>query len=465
MLKHLFFSGAICAIWAFHGVAFAAPGAHDNAHKNGQGTHSNTPSLSSDAADPGIDNLGDWLTRGHLFGKAKAITFIQPYTGVPDNKMTTSFGGSLHWISPSVYGFSIGLAGYTAQDLGLNGERGEEIATVPYNSFTILGKAYLKYEGHGFMLKGGRIGIHTPFAAMNKGRRMVPTLYEGVGGSFEIPGVKGLKLTAYRIFTFKPYDSDEFVEGDTGRPTIPFAGFPSIESDGFYTAGLTYTPDRATKANLWYYNFDNRLQLAYAGVEVPVPALNVGPIKPYVGVNYIKEWETSDSQYAGEIDTDVFGAKIGFVVPRSHWKLELAVTHIPEHEDAYRNGGFISPYQVDGYNQSPVYVGQPLKSFATVSRPGTGYALRYVYFGDKLTLVGGLTRFELDPGSDGPRATDSTVNAGFVVFEYALTDRLSFEYLGALAAPDPAGYTGTIGTHRFYLTYTFGDTPDGGHGH
>ncbi|WP_435947817.1 hypothetical protein [Dryocola sp. BD586] len=108
------------------------------------------------------------------------MVFFKEFAGVVENKNTFSAGGDLQYRSADFNGFSFGLGAYSAFDLGINSNDPDKTERyVPADSVNVLGKAYLRYHDYGFDLRGGRMGLDTPFANEGVGRTMVPALYEG----------------------------------------------------------------------------------------------------------------------------------------------------------------------------------------------------------------------------------------------------------------------------------------------
>ncbi|XBS71431.1 hypothetical protein ABK905_11140 [Acerihabitans sp. KWT182] len=231
------------------------------------------------------DSFSDWLSEGSLYGEAKTMTFFQEYgSSEMSNRRTHSFGGDIQYQSPAFQGFSFGLAGYGAYNLGLNPSDTAQVEPyLPSDNVTVLGKAYLRYQGYGLDLKAGRMNLDTPFANSGQGWTMIPALYQGYGGSYSLPVNPDVKFYGYRIYRFKPFSSDTFGRGDTGSPEITDTTIPSVDSDGFTTLGLRYGQLYHAKAEAWYYHFDKRAQLAFAGAEIPVQSLQVGSWTPYWG--------------------------------------------------------------------------------------------------------------------------------------------------------------------------------------
>ncbi|WP_409076613.1 hypothetical protein ACF2G4_22915 (plasmid) [Pantoea sp. C3] len=402
------------------------------------------------------DSFNDWLAQGNISGELKTMTFFKEFSGTLPNKRTSSLGGDIQYRSPEIGGFSVGLGAYGAYNLGMNPSDVEKTEIyLPSDNTTVLGKAFLRYQGYGLDLQAGRFGIDTPFANEGEGWTMVPALYQGFGGTYALNQKGDFKLNAYRIYRFKPLSSEHFEKGDAGNPEIEDTSVPSVDSDGFTTLGLRYGRRWNTTAEAWYYNFDKRAQLAYGGAEIPVAGLKFSNWTPYWGAQYLHEWDASDqaSPYRN-VDTDLYSGRIG-MRSRNH-DIYFAATYVPSKEDAFLSGGFFAPYSYGIYDHTPLESGQPLVSMVTTNQPGNAFALRYAYHDETWLGVLGVTRLELkdSTGIYYPLPAEN-INAAFMILGYNVTPRLHLEFeLDYVHSPSEV--TGNYHAERLRLVYRFG---------
>ncbi|MEN3752016.1 hypothetical protein ABC733_02805 [Mangrovibacter sp. SLW1] len=384
------------------------------------------------------------------------MQFFKEFSGTVENKHTHAFGGDIQYRSPQWHGLSFGLGDYASWNLGLNSSNEDKTEVyLPSDNVNVLGKAFLRYQGYGLDVQGGRIGLDTPFANEGNGRTMIPLLYQGYGGSYALPFARQVNLYGYRIYRFKPGSSDTFGKGDVGAPEVDETSLPSVDSDGFSTVGLRYGQRYGATAEAWYYHFDKRAQLAYTGAEIPISGLAVSGWTPFVGAQYLHEWDASDQAWPYQnIDTDLYSARIG-IRNRNH-SFSIITTQVPSKDNAFLNGAYFAPYSFGIYNTTPIEDGQPLASMVTSNQPGNSLALRYVYHNDQWLTVLGYTRLNLKSSSGVyyPLAAEN-VNAGFMILGYNLTQRLNiqfeFDYVNS-----PSTVTGNYHAERLRLVYKFG---------
>ncbi|UGS39577.1 hypothetical protein G163CM_02600 [Pseudocitrobacter corydidari] len=405
---------------------------------------------------PQTESFSDWLSQGSLYGELKTMHFYKEFTGTVENKRTHSFGGELQYRSPEWNGFSFGLGEYMAFNLGMNPDDPENReGYLPSDNTNVLGKAFIRYHNYGFDLKGGRIGLDTPFANEVQGWTMIPALYEGFGGNYSMPFNEDIKLHGYRIYRFKPMSEEHFVKTDTGTPEVDDTSMPGVSSDGFTTFGLRYGRLYGATAEAWYYDFDRRARMAYAGTEIPIQPLKMGQWTPYIGAQYLHEWDADDQLFPYQnIDTDLYSARIG-IRSRNH-TFYVAATRVPEKEDAFLNGAYFSPYSFGIYNQTPLESGQPLVSMVTSNQPGNTLAARYVYHSDRFLTVLGYTHLDLKDSSGIYYPLPAkNIDAGFMILGYDITERLhaefEFDYVDS-----PSAQTGNYHAERLRLVYKFG---------
>lgn len=402
------------------------------------------------------DAFNDWLSQGNIYGEVKTMQFFKEFTGTVDDKRTHAFGGNIQYVSPEFYGFSFGVADYASWNLGFNPDDPNKTeGYLPADNINVLGKAYLRYHQYGFDLQGGRIALDTPFANGGEGRTMIPALYEGFGGDYAFLEQEKMKLYGYRIYRFKPFSSDTFGKGDAGAPEVDDTSIPTVDSDGFTTIGLRYGHLFDAQAEAWYYNFDKRAQMAFAGTELPVRALSLGQWTPFIGAQYLHEWDASDQSWPyRNVDTDLYSARLG-IRSRNH-SFAVIGTHVPSKDDAFLNGAYFAPYNFGIYDTTPIEAGQPLASMITSNQPGDALAVRYVYHNEKALAVLGYTRLELkdSTGIYYPIAAKN-INAGFMILGYNLTPRLHAEFeFDYIDSPSPV--TGDYHAERLRLVYKFG---------
>jgi hypothetical protein len=104
-------------------------------------------------------------------------------------------------------------------------------------------------------------------------------------------------------------------------------------------AAAVYTGIKGLKLQVWDYYAHDILNALYA--EANYGWSYASGISPYVGVQYIKE-DNIGSDYAGEVNSDFIGAKVGAKV--GNFDLSAAISHNSDDGDAAIDGGTISPW-------------------------------------------------------------------------------------------------------------------------
>lgn len=405
------------------------------------------------------ESLGSWLSKTEFTGQLRAYYFSQFYENIRPSQLTNSVGGWFKLETPDISGFNLGLAAYTAQNIGSR-EDARENTSLPNKDVTTLGQAYLQYKNAGLKLRLGRQPIETPLAeSMGVDYRMIPPFYEALGGHYKLPS-ENLEIHGYKVFRFKGYGYSGFNKLDTGaNPSNQIGVLPQTSSSGFETIGVK-SKYRNSNLDFWYYHFDNRLNAFYTEGSHRIDTNRNFLKSVSLSAQFSHEWDTSDQKgdYK-DVDSDLYGIEIAAQLPYN--EVALSYNEVTSHPGAYRGGGFISPYQQGNYNTTRFFTNQLGASLSSVDvAPGRAYSLndtiRLPNHG--LTLAFGYTHLdspELVRGSNGFfKGSGSNAHSYQLVARYQISENWKLQSL--LARIDRKGPLGSIQVAHFYLTYDFG---------
>jgi len=204
-------------------------------------------------------------------GNLRLYSFSRNYVNstLTDLRLT-SLGGKLKIETASQEGFGGALAGYFAQDIGLNNHDQNNKTINPLLMGTgygiyVPGEAYLQYKTPAFLGRVGNQSIDNSWINPSDSF-MIPNLYRGGVASYS--PFAGMQVEGERILRFKnrtsvgfdnnnlfalPYDNPFFTGSDNGAAVI----------------GMTYKSD-GPSAKAWLYRFYDFAQMAYVqgGVQV-----------------------------------------------------------------------------------------------------------------------------------------------------------------------------------------------------
>lgn len=410
-------------------------------------------------ADP-PDPFTSWLAQSKITGQFREYYYTQKFQNILPFRHSNSLGGWLNVHTPSFHGFSFDVAAYTAQSLGLNSHSAaSQIKSLPDTNLTVLGQAYVQYQGHGLKIRAGDQPLNTPFAQSSAvDFRMIPPMFQGIGGSYKTP-LKGFSVFAYRMFRFKAFNSTGFETTDTGfNPYNAISPIPQVTSDGFAVYGAKEHYGAST-AQLWYYDFFNRLSLGYGAYDYHWGIGGRYLKAVLLGGQFATEWNTGNQKAPYKnVDSKLYGLQVGFVVP--HDILFLSYNNVSTNPGSFRAGGFVAPYLLGNYNTPTVYtdvLGASLGSGAP-ALPGHAYSIKdVVKLPQYHTLLVGAYTIIHSPnqilGANGTLSGPGNAHAWELIGKYGFAPGWAVKAL--YVDIDNNSALGKIQLLRFYLTYNF----------
>lgn len=270
--------------------------------------------------------------------------------------------------------------------------------------------------------------------------------------------VKGVSLHVNRINKFKPYNSDEFVDWDTGKQPDPWLTNPSartkgVKSTGFISSGLRYKGENL-KAQAWYYRIYERMNVAYGDAQYTTKA-NLGGFKGVVAAQYAREWDIGNAatNYANT-DANLYGLKLG-VTSRYH-SFYIVYADNPAQDGAAKGGAFRSPYQYNSYDASPLYTDFPAFDITSSQMPGQAIGLRYIWHVPKWTVIAGLAHMKFDNAIDntGAAMASGSANGRSLIVVYRPSKKFDVHLMtayNATATPIPERFFAS----RLFINYRF----------
>jgi hypothetical protein len=311
---------------------------------------------------PSTDNF-------RVSGNLRLYSFSRNYVNSTMTDLhATSLGGKLKIETASQEGFGGALAGYFAQDIGLNNHDQSNKTINPLLMGTgygiyVPGEAYLQYKTPAFLGRVGNQSIDNPWINPSDGF-MIPNLYRGGVASYS--PFEGMQLEGERILRFKnrtsvgfdnnnlfalPYDNPFFTGSDNGAAVI----------------GMTYKSD-GPSAKAWFYRFYDFAQMAYVQGGYK---LAMGGVSPFADFQFMRE--TGDgAQLLGAVDSKAYGAKMGIALPDKKGSIYFAYNKVPTQFAAgISNGNLLSPY-TQVYNTDPLYT--TVMNYGLVSSRAAGHA-------------------------------------------------------------------------------------------
>lgn len=304
-------------------------------------------------------SLPDALRQTTVTGMAGVSDFSYANNGHSGN-FSNGFGvgGNLNVHTGALDGFSVGVAGYTGQSLGLytnNPAHDDTELTGSNHSLQSIRESFLQYENQWLDVRGGRQLINTPYANEDF-YTFSPRAFMGFAGVVNIIGTNGsydnalplslnnstakLSVFAARIFGYNSRYSSSFTTGNRYL----------TQSNGFIVGGARYQNVMdGVKYSIqgWYYDFYGLAQMLYGEADFSAP---VSPNSTVFGaVQGMGEGNsgTRSANFSGftttnNVDAHIYGAKLGMTFGRD--SVALIGDYSPIAYNSFRHGGGIHPY-------------------------------------------------------------------------------------------------------------------------
>lgn len=312
------------------------------------------------------DSLDEAFKNGKFNGHIRAFYIDRNWQGALESAKidydAVAVGVDLHFETDSYYGFSAGIGLYSDNDFGLNDSDPKKVHTSILgdngDSYSFVGEAYVQYKNGNTTFKAGRQKLNTPLAAADDAR-MIPNLFEAY--VLTNTDLSDTTLIAAHITRIAPgtFFNQYRSSSATGQALALTAGYGGnadasigdFEDMGWYaigkdTSGVTaaavvYKGIKNVKLQAWNYYAHDILNALYLQADFKWNCLISDKIKPFAALQYINEKDVGD-EYAGEVDGNYFGLKIG----ASYNKLTVygAYSTTGSNDDAAVNGGIITPW-------------------------------------------------------------------------------------------------------------------------
>lgn len=300
-------------------------------------------SLSAMAAVTSVhaaDSLEAMFSEGKASGQIREFSIGREYIYTDSSKdfyrKANAIGGYFKFETADYAGLSFGTAAYTTNGFD-NPNRADDktfdptLLGVGNQGYSILGEAYVQYAHGNTVFKGGRQRLDTPMAGTDDAR-MIANLFEAyLLSNKDIPDTsvtlgyinRFAQGTFGRVYSNANLQNQvlsvtsgySFVDPDNQVGDFVGMGDYAIgkNTDGVAVASVTYSGVENLKLQAWdYYAFD-LMNVVYADASYSWTCLLTDAVKPFVAAQVIKE-NSIGEEYAGEVDSFYWGAKLGFNV-------------------------------------------------------------------------------------------------------------------------------------------------------
>ncbi|MDD2830142.1 MAG: OprD family outer membrane porin [Sulfuricurvum sp.] len=313
----------------------------------------------------GADDLAGMFSEGKVSGQLREFSITRDYNGASNfTRMANAVGGYVKYETGGWNGLSLGAAlyGTAGFELGNRSNVNDVDPTLlsKNNSNDIyFGEAYLQYKNGNTAFKAGRQKLDTPMAGSDDAR-MLPNLFEAY--VLSNTDIKDTTLVAAHVTKFaqgtfgRVYNASAnhanavlsatagYSYWDSRNQTGSFVDMGKYavgqNTDGVTVAAVVYSGVPGLKLQLWDYYAHDILNAVYAEANYALTMSN--GMAPYFAAQWINERDVGSS-YAGNVQSDFFGAKAGVKV--ANFDLYAAVSsNTKDASSPAVNGGTISPW-------------------------------------------------------------------------------------------------------------------------
>lgn len=384
-------------------------------------------------ATPGrTETLHDHVARSIVSGDLRTYYFTRDYraAAIP-NQAAFSLGGRLNLETAPVRGLNGVLTFYTANSLGLNaGDPAKVDKSLPGDSVTAIGQAYLQYHHSFVALRAGNQLVSSPW--MNPSdSRMIPSTFQGVCAAAR--PTRNFEIVVMRMFGFKGRTANAF-----SRTNL----VSDRDNNGVLSTGIRYARFDVI-AQAWYYRFYDFAQLLHADLHFTIHLSHT--VAPFMATQFIREW-SDGHRHLGTVDASVYSIMAGVTIHAL--SLLMAATRIPSNTGAYDDGNVLSPY-TSLYNTGPIYTNSMISGMVKKA-PGEAYKVSVTYspLKGRFRLFASYARYHTMPYTNNTSETDIDVTYFPHRLEgLSIRDRVGIEH--------GAARTGTFMYNRFMLQYEF----------
>ncbi len=423
------------------------------------------------------EDLSSMFSEGKTSGQIRYFGVDREYQGSAGNdthRNANAIGGHLKFETDAFHGLSTAVAFYTTNGLFLKTPHDDYTQNDPSllgpdnENYSMIGEAYVQYARGNTVFKGGRQKLDTPLAGSDDAR-MVPNLFEAyLLINTDLPGTTliGGHVTRFAQGTFGRVYGAGGVLGatsgysawDASNQVGEFVNMGTYavneHTDGVSVLSATYTGIENLKVQLWDYYAYDLLNAIYGEVNYSWKCLLSDAVKPFVGAQFIKE-NSIGEEYAGEVDSLYWSAKLGFKVENLTVYGAYSATTANDDDQGALESAIITPWGgMPAYTQGMVTRHMFLAGTTAMKAAAT---YNFKSFGPNLSTTGYYTSFDIDKNSGYGIARTAT-EAGFDVIYYpAMVKNLQLRARGNFPRDFAESAAGTTGwsEYRLIANYNF----------
>jgi hypothetical protein len=325
---------------------------------------------SLNAAD--ANSIKEMFSNSETSGQIRVGYYSFDPDSVGKRESVSAIGGQLKFQTATLNGFSLGVAGYTAQAIdALSGDQNDgdysNFLASDDENYAELAEAYINYTTGDFNIRVGRQVIDTPLADSDD-IAMTPHTFEAVVASYALPDM-GLTFLAANVQRWQGVDS--------GYANVINNSWDDTLAGGTNMVAAIYANDRF-EASAWFYDVVDVAKATYVDAVVALP---IDGIDISVGAQYLTESEEKNSGVDGSI--------AGAMVEASFGSLSAMVAYNTLSEDARKD-------IFEGFGGGSSYTNMETTTAGSIGEDGDSYVVSLGYDISGINIFGAYGKFEAD---------------------------------------------------------------------
>ncbi len=313
------------------------------------------------------ENLEDAFSETKWSGQIRSFYINRNWSGsIGDgivDRDALALGGYLHMETGKWNRLSLGLGFYTTNAIYTDSNLAAVDGTLfgeNKDSYSLLGEAYVKYNGDNSSFKAGRQKLKTPFLGTDDAR-MLPSLF--MAYTFEYSGLENTSIIVSHVNKMAAGTfSNAYPQVGISNGSITAGGALSLASgyglnnesnrfmnignytsgqynNGLYLAGAKYKMSDAVTLQAWDYYATDLFNTLY--LQADYKSSNDGGFAPFVSGQYIGQSDVGSNDL-GKVDSSYFAVKAG--ATNGTVSAYLAYSTNDSNNNSATNGGVMAPW-------------------------------------------------------------------------------------------------------------------------
>ncbi len=424
------------------------------------------------------DDLSAMFSQGKASGEIREFTIGRDVKYSDSSKdyfrSANAIGGHLKFETDDWNGLSFGTALYTTNAFLMHEKEDPTLLGPDNESYSILGEAYVQYKRGNTIFKGGRQKLDTPLAGSDDAR-MLPNLFEAyLLINSDIPGTTLIAghVTRFAQGTFgRAYGAGGLLGATSGYSAVDASnqvgdfvnmGTYSVgtHTDGVSVVSATYTGIENLKVQLWDYYAYDILNAIYGEANFSWTCLLSDSVKPFVGVQVIKEDSVGDELVGnlggdGKVDSLYWAGKFGFNVENFSLFGAYSQSTANDNGEPVYSSATISPWGgMPAYTQGMVTRHMFLAGTSAIK---VAASYNWKRFGPDLKTVGYWANFAMDD-NNGYTYDDASETGFDIIYKPQFVANLQLRLRGNFTDDfnvNNSGDTVEWNEYRFIVNYNF----------